>query len=174
MPKRPATSTLRVLRVLGLGLGSSLALGAGLAGCLPGTNPGGHAWSLDKHVYASTVWEPKTVMVTDTVSGETLWVKEVPVGQQVVIRFFSDEARGDDPRRPDQMAWGMAPIGEAADDWEGRLDVPGRDWRMLSFELRAAPEYPRREAPVAEPPPLAEPEGAEPAAGETEGAGDGG
>lgn len=161
MPKRFATTTLNRLSILGLGLGLRLGLGLGLGaalgGCLPGTNPGGHAWSLDKHVYASTVWEPKTVSLSDTVSGEILWVKEVPVGKQVVIRFFSDEAEGDDPRRPDQMVWGLAPIGDAADGWEGRLDVPGSEWRMLSFELRAAPEYPRREAPVAEPPPLETP-----------------
>lgn len=154
MPRRLATSTLSVLGVLGLAIGIGT-----MAGCLPGTNPGGHAWSLDKHVYASTVWEPKTVIVTDTASGETLWVKEVPVGKQVVVRFFKGEARGDDPRRPDSMAWGMARINKAADDWEERIDVPGAEWRMISFELRPAPEYPRTPAPVAEPPPLEPAEG---------------
>lgn len=159
MPKRFATPAPRVLGILGLGL----VMGATLGACLPGTNPGGHAWSLDKHVYASTVWEPKTVTLTDTVSGETLWVKEVPVGRQVVIRFFPGKARGNDPKRPDQMAWGMARINKAADGWEERFDVPGSEWRMLSFELRPAPEYPRERAPVEEPAPLDTP--AEPDAG---------
>jgi hypothetical protein len=152
VPKRIATATLSVLGILGLGLG----VGA-LAGCLPGTNPGGHAWSLDKHVYASTVWEPKTVTVTDTVSGETLWVKEVPVGRQVVIRFFAGKAKGGDPKRPDQMAWAIANLNKSADGWDGRMDVPGAEWRMLSFDLRPAPEYPRTPAPVAEPAPLEPP-----------------
>jgi len=150
VPRRSAISS--VLPILGLGL----ALGA-LSGCLPGTNPGGHAWSLDKHVFASTVWEPKTVTVTDTASGETLWVKEVPVGKQVVVRFFPGKARGNDPQRPDQMAWGMANVNKSADDWDGRIDVPGAGWRAISFELRPAPEYPRTPAPVAEPAPLEPP-----------------
>jgi hypothetical protein len=45
-------------------------------------------------------------------------------------------------------------VRKGVDDWEGRMDVPGSDWRMLSFDLRPAPEYPREEAPVMEPPAL--------------------
>lgn len=141
---------------------------AGMAGCLPGTNDAGHGWSMDKHVYKSVVWQPKTVSLTDTASGETLWTKEVPVGKQIVIEFHANDAAGDDPRRPDQMAWDIVDINKGADGWEGRIDVPGSNWRRLSFDLRPAPEYPRREAPVMEPPPLTAPAGA--GAGEGSGA----
>jgi hypothetical protein len=125
-----------------------------LAGCLPGTNDGGHGWSLGKFVYASYVWQPKTVTLVDTTTGETLWVNEVPVGKQVVIQFFKGDGTSGDPRRPDQMAWAVVDVRKGVDDWEGRMDVPGSDWRMLSFDLRPAPEYPREEAPVMEPPAL--------------------
>ncbi|MFG0283876.1 MAG: hypothetical protein ACF8R7_05595 [Phycisphaerales bacterium JB039] len=134
-----------------------LAGAAGLSGCLPGTNDAGHGWSMDKHVYASDVWQPKTVTLTDTATGEVVWVSEVPVGQQVVVRFFQNEAKGDDPRRPDQMKWATVPVRESPGDWDGTMDVPGRGWRRLSFELRPAPELPRTEAPVMEPPALDEP-----------------
>ena len=121
-----------------------LAVGLGLALATTGCNvyrPGGSLRSNDTFTYASTTFLPVTVSLVDSRTGETLWTSEVPVGKQLVVRFFRDQYK-DNPANPDAMRWEIMDTGK----WYGTLDnviaVPAMGVRRLDTSLRAAPEYP--------------------------------
>lgn len=113
-----------------------LALAGGCA--VPGHYEGGSLKSLDKGVYESTTWQPKTVTLVDTRNGETLKSWEVPVGKRLIMRFYRNTS--DNPAMPDTVRWTMA---EAQTHWstlENGMDVPRSSERRIDVQLRPAPE----------------------------------
>jgi len=107
---------------------------------VPGNWEGGNRASIDRHVYVSRPHTPKTVSLVNTVTGETLWSVEVPVGRQLVVQFYN--GRHDDPVMSADMRWRLM---EVTTDWKNlnnTLVVPGPNYWRIDFELRPAPEYP--------------------------------
>lgn len=104
--------------------------------------PGGPGYSADQHTYESTAWQPWTVTVRDTRTGEAVWSLDVPVGQQLVVRFR--EGRGtDDQHTPDMMQWDLMPVGKRfGQGLHNSVPVPPSHARRLEPELRAVPELP--------------------------------
>lgn len=132
----------------------TLGLLVGLAACegVPGHYPGGNIASIDKYVYPSTTDLPQTVTVIDTRSGQAIWSKDIPVGQQLVMRFYAE--KGDDPTNPDRLDWQLMPIG-AGGQMNNRFFVPPASSRRIDTAFRASGELP----PVAgadQPPPAFE------------------
>lgn len=125
-----------VNRTLLLGAIASLPLIAG--GCW--YSQGGTGFSKDEHVYVSTAWRPWTVTLVDTRTGEAVWSADVPVDQQLVVRFRKGDGPSDE--LPDMMDWGLMDAGEWYGNRDNRLPVPGRDARLLKPTLRPTPEMP--------------------------------
>ena len=133
-----------LLRIPALALSATL-LAAG--GCTI-YRPGGSMYSTDTFTYPSTTWEPLTLSLQDRRTGETIWTAEVPVGQEVVVRFFR-EKYPDNPTLPDAMRWDFKKLGK----WYGMLNnviaVPPADSRLLVTTFRPSPEYPPPAEPLA-------------------------
>lgn len=103
-------------------------------------SPGGPRWSADRFTFVSTSWQPKTVSLIDTRSGQTVWSVDVPVGQQISVGF----SRGTGPNEynSDEIVWGIMPAGQRMGSRPNRMPCPPRDVRRLDMTLRAAPELP--------------------------------
>lgn len=146
-PSMGSRSTSRVTRggALALACGAGLVLAASTGGCglayRAGWNPGGSGVSTDKYTYVSEPWEPKTVELVDTRTGETLWSVDVPVGQQLAMRFYRDREK-DDAYTPDLMRWDLMKAGTRFRRLENAMPVPPRNSRRIDMSLRPAPEFP--------------------------------
>lgn len=128
-----------IVGAAGLGL-----LGLGLGGCTHWWTPGGPMSSEDRYAYISTEWMPQTVSVTDTVSQQVIWTKEVPVGQKLVMKFSephaSSERKVPDPAYPVLLEWDLWP---AKKEW----GYPKQEtWvvraRRVDVKMRPVPEAP--------------------------------
>lgn len=144
-------------RIVALGFVVSLAaiVGVGCEG-IPGHFPGGTGASIDKFVYTSTSELPQTVTLFDTRTGQAIWSKDVPVGHQLVVRFY--EATNQDPVNPDRMAWQVMETTRWGGSISNSFMVPPSNARRLETSFRAPGEM----APVASaqepaPPPEAVP-----------------
>lgn len=129
---RITRSTVRIGAVLGAGA----LFASTLTGCVGSDMFSGS--STDRHVYESTTWQPKTVTLIDTRTGETAWSVDVPVGQAIVVSF--SEGTGPNEYRPDEIKWEMAPIGRTIITPMNRQPCPPAYARRLDMTLRAAPE----------------------------------
>lgn len=134
----------------------TLGLMVGVTACegVPGHYPGGTIASIDKFVYPSTSELPQTVSIVDTRSGAVVWSKDIPVDQQLVVRFYA--AKNDDPANPDRMDWQLMPNGQTFGTLNSQAFVPAESFRRIDISFRARGEMP----PVAEasaPPALSEP-----------------
>jgi hypothetical protein len=134
MPTRPA-ARLSARRLL---LAGALAMLPLLGGCK--YNEGGPGYSGDIHTYVSTAWRPWTVTLVDTRTGEAVWSADIPVDQQLVIRFRTGKGPSDE--LPDMMDWGLMEAGTKYGHRKNRLPVPGADARLLKPTLRPTPEMP--------------------------------
>ncbi|MCA9278318.1 MAG: hypothetical protein H6815_06635 [Phycisphaeraceae bacterium] len=113
-----------------------------MTGCVySGYREGGNMISNDRHVYVSRAWEPKTVSLVDSRTGETVWTYEVPVGQKLVVQFFKGK-KDAAPQFPDIMRWGVFDDDATGGSLSNTIAVPGQDARRLEWVMRAAPEYP--------------------------------
>jgi hypothetical protein len=121
---------------------AATALACAIAGAcsVPGYYEGGSRASNDLHVYVSRPHSPKTVSLVNTVSGETLWSVDIPVGKQLVVRFVDD--RLDDPINSSMMKWDLMEETTDHKNLTNQMPVPGRNYRRLDLELRPAPELP--------------------------------
>ena len=74
--------------------------------------------SQDRHVFRSTKLAPKSVSIVSVETGNTLWTKEVPIGQQMLIDFNRD--------------------GDGAESWSSS-DVPADElvWETWTLDARA-------------------------------------
>ncbi|MEO1235222.1 MAG: hypothetical protein AAFX76_00380 [Planctomycetota bacterium] len=65
--------------------------------------------SQDRHVYRSTPLAPKSVSIVSVETGNTLWTKNVPVGQQLMLDFSrpggGNEIYSSPNVAPNQVKW---------------------------------------------------------------------
>ena len=114
------------------------------SGCIlervPGYWEGGSRASNDLHTYVSRPWEPKTVSLVNTVTGETLWSVDVPVGKQLVIKF--NDSKYEDSPNPTEMLWDIMDVSTDYRPLKNKMPVPAPEFRRIDWELRDVPEYP--------------------------------
>lgn len=116
---------------------AALSLGA-LAGCY---SPGGPGYSgLAPLTYHSTEMSPKTVSLIDKRTGETVWSVDVPVNQQLVIRFRENMNEGS--FMPDTMLWRVMEKGRWTGNLDNEIPAPPRYARRVDMTLRSRPELP--------------------------------
>lgn len=138
MPATPRTRLTRTLPALAL---AGFAL-LGSVGCAyVGWHEGGDRSSYDKHVYISTAWQPKTVTLIDTRSGEKIASWDIPVGKQLAMQFY-DKLNKDDPVFPTILRYEIMPAGQEGGSLHNSMPAPGPDSRRLDMELRPVPGYP--------------------------------
>ncbi len=101
---------------------------------------GGMGYSADRFVYRSHEWQPWTVSLVDTRTGESLWTVDVPVGRQLTLGFR--QGAGPNEYKPDMMYWGLTENGRAISKKANQLPVPGWQSRRLEPVLRPTPELP--------------------------------
>lgn len=115
-------------------MGSALLL----AGCW---TPGGRPWSDDSYTYVSTEWQPQTISLIDTRTGQTVWSYEVPVGRQLVMQFYEGSREtAPDYLNPDTLAWDDFPAGQHLGFAKNRLSVPPATARRVDVKFRPTPE----------------------------------
>jgi hypothetical protein len=119
-----------------------LPLAAGLAGC---QNEGGGYASLDRYVYVSRAWEPKTITLIDTRTGESLWSVDIPVGRELYLGF--SKGTGPNEYKPDEVIWEMRENGKRFGSSDNRMPCPPRDARRVDMTLRSKPEMPGTPVP---------------------------
>lgn len=121
-----------------------LRLAAVLAGAavLPGCwVEGGRGNSSDSFTYVSTEYQPKTVSLVDTRTGQAIWSYEIPVGRELVMEFYQGEiATARDHLNPDTLRWDDFEAGTYFGSPRKRLNVPPSTARRLDVALRPAPE----------------------------------
>lgn len=113
-----------------------------VGGCaIPGNYEGGSFYSQDKHVYVSRAHFPVTVSVIDTRDQQTIWTYDLPVGQKLICRFYTNRNK-DNPALPDQMQWRIVANKQTLPGDKGTLAVPPADARLMKPTYRSSPEYP--------------------------------
>ena len=99
---------------------------------------GGRGYSNDSYTYISREWEPKTISVIDTRTGQAVWSYEIPVGRQLMMEFFAKA--GTEPGMPDQLKWSDYPAGQAFGSLDHSVSVPSASVRRVDMKLRPVPE----------------------------------
>lgn len=150
---------------------AGIVLAASVGGCTYlGNAPGGRGYSADRAVYRSTPHTPMTVSLRNTWTGEVLWTWEIPVGEQLVVRFSGPPSKAEAAGQ-DRMRWSLMPLGQNFDMLDNEMVVPPPSGRRLEGSLRDGPElasasWSRRASEPAPPPPASVPaEPPKPAAG---------
>lgn len=129
-----ATKT-RLLIVAG-----SVAMLAAAQGCsMLGNRPGGRGMSEDRYTYVSTPNMAQTVALRNTWTGEVIWTVEVPVGQQLVVRFV-DSSSKTEAQGWDLMRWSLMSLGSNTNNLENQIVVPPASGRRLEGSIRKGPE----------------------------------
>lgn len=112
---------------------------AGLGGCVT-YKPGGDGRSIDTFTYVSDALSPKTVTLLDLRTGETLWTYEVPVGRQLVVRFYENK-KDAVSNMPDIMRWDEMPAGKKHQQLRNLVNVPPAGSRRVDMTIRSIPEH---------------------------------
>lgn len=125
------------LQVVARNLLSAAMLAGSLAagGCW---TEGGRGYSNDSYTYISREWEPKTISVIDTRTGQAVWSYEVPVGRQLMMEFFA--GGGTVPGMPDELKWSDYPAGMRFGLLDNSVSVPSANVRRVDMKLRPVPE----------------------------------
>lgn len=118
----------------------ALAAGVSLGGCW---TEGGRGYSNDSYTYISREWEPKTISVIDTRTGQAVWSYDVPVGRQLIMEFF--RGGSGDPALPDTLRWGDREAGTLFGLPENTVSVPTASVRRVDMKLRPVPEMEKME-----------------------------
>ena len=109
---------------------------AALGGCAwPGYRPGGKQASADEYTFESTGGTPKTVKLLDWTTNTTIWTLEVPVGKELVVRFYDDH----DPKnatRPALMRWELFENGHEFGELHNAIPAPDAGHRRMDWEIR--------------------------------------
>jgi len=137
MPLRTAPAAIRPLTSGGLILLATLFTALVIGACAH--KPGGSGESRDTFTYISTPHLPQTVSLIDTTRGQTLWTCEIPVGQQLVVRFVNE---GTDAvaRGTDVMRWSLMPIKSGRNTLDNEMVVPPATARRIDGIVRSTPE----------------------------------
>ena len=130
-----------------------LGLAVAMGGCY---SEGGTGAADDQYVYVSTSWQPKTVTLKDTRTGQDFWSVDVPVGKQLVVKFVPNGGTKDG-FTPDLMKWSIMKADSEFGRTDNALAVPPASVRRLDFTLRPTPELPDGMSPNKKPPAPAEP-----------------
>ncbi len=123
------------------------AVGA-LSGCAYA--PGGSQTSRDEFTYVSTPDCPQTIKVIDWTTNTTIWTVDVPIGKELVMRFYDDH----DPKnttRPALMRWEILDIGSSQSDLHNAMPAPDAAHRRVDPYIRkttAAVPAPEAAAPA--------------------------
>lgn len=112
-----------------LTLAGTVAMG-GCWGWMPGYRPGGSQASLDEYTYESTAEVQQTVALRDWTTGEEIWRLDVPVGKQVVIRFY-DEQNPTQADRPAIMRWQIMDRGTMFGELRNAIPAPDATRRRV-------------------------------------------
>jgi hypothetical protein len=132
-------------------LASTLLAIGGAGGCwYPGYTAGGQGASRDLYTYESTPDFPQNVTVIDWTTSETLLTVEVPVGQQLVIRFYDDYNK-DNKERPALMRWKLMPLGTKFGELDNSAPVPAYTHRRIDTAIRTKSESVPKPLPAPEP-----------------------
>lgn len=124
---------------------ATAACGLCFTGC---HTPGGPGYSADQFTYVSTEWQPYTISLIDTTTGETIWTVDVPVGKQLFMTFR--KGAGPNSYRPDMMDWQIEIAGRLIGTPHNQIPSPGPATRRVDVTMRPVPERP----PTTPPPPL--------------------
>ena len=119
--------------------GVLLAGAACVGGCY---SEGGPGFAFDQHVYVSRPWQPWTVTLRDTRTGQEFWSMDVPVGKRLIMSF-AENTGTNDKYTPDTMSWAL--VDEEKDMFvqlTNSLPCPPQNARRLEPTLRTAPELP--------------------------------
>ncbi len=127
---------------------------AGFAGCVPGYSPGGSWASRDLYTYESTPDYPQNITVVDWTTNEKLLYVEVPVGQQLVVKFYPDHDTKN-TARPDLMRWQLMPRNTSFGELTNSMPVPDYNHRRVDVTLRKTPEAVPQPTNVPPPEPVA-------------------
>ncbi len=100
--------------------------------------PGGPRYSADRFTYESHAWQPWTVKLLDTRTGEVVWSVDVPVGKQLVVGF--NRGTGPNEFKPDEIVWGIMEKGKRFGTRDNRQPCPPHESRRLDSSLRPTPE----------------------------------
>ncbi len=103
---------------------------------------GGPLKSADRFTYASTSWQPKTITLVDTRTGEALWSVDVPVGKQLVIDFNAERRADNTEWLPDEALWDIMPNTRRHGALKNKMRVPPSSARRVDVTLRPVPEMP--------------------------------
>jgi hypothetical protein len=107
-----------------------------MAGCyMPGFRPGGQQATRGVHTFESTTDFPQTIQLTDLATKEIIWSVNVPVGQQLVVRFYDDHDRRN-VERPALMRWELMERGTLWGELDNAIPVPDYDRRLLEVYYR--------------------------------------
>lgn len=117
-----------------------LLAGAGvLSGCY---TEGGPGYSADQHVYVSRPWQPYTITLRDTRTGQEFWSRDVPVGKKLVVSFVENQGTSD-KYTPDLMKWAVVDEErEMSISLASSIPVPPANARRLETVIRTTPELP--------------------------------
>lgn len=151
--KRPIRNAAALLTIASAGM---------LASCAGIGSEGGALASYDQFTYVSTAWQPKTITLFDTRTGESLWSVDIPVGKQLMVGFR--KGSGNNEAKPDEMFWEVTWAGRRLGTRDNRMSVPPASARRLEMTLRAAPEMPNAKLPGS---PYTKSEPGKPGAGES-------
>ena len=116
----------------------AVGLSSGFAGC--SSYDGGMPYSSDSFVYNSQPWRPYTISLTDTRTGETLWLVDIPVEHTLKCGFKSGS--GPNSYKPDMMTWSIFPTDKFGSRPKNTLPVPSSTARRLDVVIRPVPEFP--------------------------------
>lgn len=140
--KQMSMSRVARLTVLALVGAVSAPVTSVLVGCQ--SEAGGY-WSDDRYVYVSRAWEPKTITLIDTRTGESLWSVDVPVGRELHMGF--SKGTGPNEYKPDEVIWEMRENGKRFGSSDNRMPCPPKDVRRVDVTLRSKPEMPGTPVP---------------------------
>jgi hypothetical protein len=124
----PDLKTTRLLRSLLISGGVALALGGG--GCYPNYTAGGPQASYDLFTYEGKPENMRQITLVDTGTGEPIWTVEVPIGKELVVRFF-DDFDTKNPERPSLMRWEIMNLDETYGELNNAMPVPPSYRRRL-------------------------------------------
>ncbi len=130
--------------------GTTLVVPIGVAGLAAVTGLlAGCTASRDAYTYPSTAHLPATVALVDTRSGEALQTWEIPVGEQLRVRFLNVQAA--EATGVDRVEWYIESIGGSAADKPSSAQCPPASARRLVLSYRNQPEYHKnaRQRPLA-------------------------
>jgi hypothetical protein len=93
----------------------------------------------ERYYYKSEPHSPKTITLIDTSSQEVLLSVEVPVGQQLNMRFEGPRKRTEE-RGYDTLRWAVRPWGDESFGKANILQVPPSTSRRIDMTIRGQPE----------------------------------